>query len=262
MPKVVPKGPIRLIREPEPDAFYVIGADVAENVPDGWVKSELRGIEHEGEARADFDAAEVFDYDTHEQMAEVHARMDLDEYAILLAALGIYYNAAHLAVEAVGVGQAVVTYLANTLFYPNLHYFQPRFDRKMNIDRPGFWTTAKGWYAKSEQVDCLRKHIRDWTWIPHTRELIEECQQYEVDYMKRKTARYGARQGAHDDRVSAAMIAMRAMEHPQCAPPRTAEDDFHRRVVDAGIVPEIIRRDPWASTQESEGERLLKWIHR
>lgn len=257
MPKAVPKGPIRLMREPEPDAFYVIGADVAENVPDGWFKTERRGTEHEREGRADFSAAHVFEYDSREQVAEVHGRIDPDEYAVLLNALGLYYNTAHLAVEAVGVGQAVVSYLANTLFYPNLHYFQPRPNKPMNMNRPGFWTTGTGWYAKTEQVDCLRKHIRDWTWIPHTRELIEECQQYEIDYTQKRSKRYSAQTGAHDDRVSAAMIGLRVMEHPQCAPPLKAEDDFHRRIVEAGIVPDIVPRE----TQEGEGQRLTEWIH-
>lgn len=235
---------------------------MSENVPDGWHPTEQRGIQHERDARADFSAAFVGDYETHEQMAAVHGRIDPDEYAVLLNALGLYYNTAHLAVEANAVGQAVVGGLTNALLYPNLHFHQPRMNKPANFNRPGFWTSATGWYSKTEQVECLRKHIRDWTWIPHDCELIQECQSYEIDYTQRRNARYGVAAGGHDDRVSAAMICLRVMEHPQCEPLKRSKPDFYRQVADAGIVPERVERDPWKGVDEGdEATRLSNWIH-
>src|SRR5690606_20880486 len=76
-----PKGYISIWKEPEPDLFYCIGADVAE-----------------GLAHGDFSCAYVGD-PQFDVVAEWHGHIDPDLYGVELVKLARYYNDAYLGVE-------------------------------------------------------------------------------------------------------------------------------------------------------------------
>ena len=93
-----------IFREPEPGKFYIIGADVATG--DG----------------SDYNAAQVVEWQTGEQVAEFRVLCKPDVYANYLVALGKKYNWAQIVPERNGVGLTVVQKLIDKN-YPNIYAY-------------------------------------------------------------------------------------------------------------------------------------------
>jgi len=97
---------------PQPNARYVLGADVARG--DG----------------GDFSAAHIIDIDTMEQVWEYHGKIDTIQYADLLLYAGYMYNTALLGVENNSIGWSILDRLIERS-YANLYYtVGDTYDRK------------------------------------------------------------------------------------------------------------------------------------
>lgn len=101
-----------IFKEAEPNRVYVIGADCATG--DG----------------SDYNAAQILDWITGEQVAEMRVLCKPDQWANYLVAVGKMYNWAHLGVERNGIGMAAVQKLIDKN-YPNL-YVYIKEDAKMD----------------------------------------------------------------------------------------------------------------------------------
>lgn len=192
-----PKGPLLIFRAPEKNHTYIVAADVAENVEKG-----------------DYSCAEVLDWQTLEQVAEWHARIDPDLFAYSLSALARYYNNAFLVPEANGPGNTTALLLERQIRYQPLFY-RERQTGNVNYNKPGWLTTASN---KGPMMHALLKQVRDMSITPHSPELVNELLTIVCDPLKRGDERYQAESGCHDDRVMAFGIALAARESTQCMP--------------------------------------------
>ena len=101
---------------PEPGRQYVIGVDPAGGGIDG-----------------DYSCAEVIDWETGAQCAELHGHFPMKELARELVRIGEAYNKALLAVERNNHGNGVLAHL------DNLNYLKVY----KQAEQEGWWTSAK-----------------------------------------------------------------------------------------------------------------------
>jgi len=185
-------SPARLLiwRPPEQGREYVIGADVGE-----------------GLAHGDPSAACVLDRETGEQVAELHGRIAPGRFARLLAALGMLYLGAELAVESNNHGHATLDALHNTLNYSPLYHYR-------RYDQSGLAGEALGWptnaRTKPLMIDDLAEAIGEGHLLIHSDGLVDEC----LTFITTDTGSREAQPGKHDDRVIAAAIAWQVRKRP------------------------------------------------
>lgn len=155
--------------DPVPGRRYAIGADVAEGLEGG-----------------DYSAAVAIDRETRAEVASVRGRMEPDEYADALDALGRHFDAT-VAVERNNHGHAVLLKL-NALAYPKV---------ALGHDgRPGWLTNS---VTKPVAIDALAVGLRDGGVTVRTRAALAEMQVYAVG----PSGSTGAPAGYHDDFVMA-----------------------------------------------------------
>ena len=185
-------SPARLLvwRTPEQGREYVIGADVGE-----------------GLAHGDPSAACVLDRETGEQVAELHGRIAPGRFARLLAALGMLYLGAELAVESNNHGHATLDALHNTLNYSPLYRYR-------RYDQSGLAGEALGWptnaRTKPLMIDELAEAIGEGHLLIHSEGLVDEC----LTFVTTDSGSREAQPGKHDDRVMAAAIAWQVRKRP------------------------------------------------
>jgi hypothetical protein len=186
-------APARLLvyREPRPGRTYVIGADVGEGLAGG-----------------DASAACVLDYQSGEQVAELHGLVPPDRFGHLLDAVGRWYDDAELAVERNNHGHSALNTLLHTCSYPHLYYHTDYDDRRRRGRALGWPTDQK---TKPLMIDALAAAIAEGSIGLHSSALVDECFSYIV------TDRGGteAQPGKHDDRVIAAAIAWQVRQRPK-----------------------------------------------
>lgn len=166
---------------------YVIGAD-----PAG------------GDDGGDYSAAYILNSQSGETVAAVHGRIDPDSFAGLLATLGDIYAGALLVVERNNHGYAVHNALRNQYNYGNIFKF--RKDRAVmeGDNKEGMITNSK---TKPIMETNLQVRIKERKLNIKDIDFVFEAQSYVRD-----NGRTGAQDGAHDDRVSAMMLAVSAIE--------------------------------------------------
>jgi hypothetical protein len=194
-------GRIRVYEEPDSEASYAIGADVATG----------RG--------QDFSAAYVTRLDRPELVCEFRGKLDPDLFAEQLHFLGRWYGTAWIAVETGGgFGEAVIVPLRDGRgarpAYPKLY-------RHVLSSRPDLPTAKPFGYPMNTKtrplvLSQLEKHIREKTlpFLPQT--LFDECHTFvHADTLPSPRAQDGCR----DDAVFAAAIALEMYrlrgEHPE-----------------------------------------------
>jgi hypothetical protein len=175
---------------PQPKRRYVIGADIAGGGADG-----------------DAAAACALDYETGEQVAELHGRVAPDRFAHMLDALGCYYNGAELAVENNNHGNSAIITLRNACYYPNLYHHR-------DFARPPAHSVEAGWptntKTKPVMIDGLAAAIADGAIVIRSSALIDEC----FSYVVTDNGGTEAEPGKCDDRVIAAAIAWQVRQRP------------------------------------------------
>ena len=142
-------GEVRIWKFPIAGHQYVIGADTSE------------GLEREGpedKQSPDASCAEVLDMSTLEQVASVHGQIAPWEFSCTLAAMGLWYNKAIVAIEVNNTGHAVQDHMIRTHLYPMLHPWRGKPDR-VNRGRAKLY----GWECLDPNAKVLTSDLR---WVP------------------------------------------------------------------------------------------------
>jgi hypothetical protein len=191
---------------------YVMGVDPASGMP---------GTTGEG----DWQVACVLDTETGEQCAEFRAKMDPDIAINQVEALGIFFNEAFTACEANSIGLPWARALEDrgTL---------PLFEREVP-DRKEPWKKTKliGWMTSPKTRNNLMNEVRRCFREAHcpirSLETLNECLSLWVTRTTNGQEHIKARDGCHDDGVSAYGIAlmMRDRELPEEAAVDVEEAD-------------------------------------
>lgn len=175
---------------------YVIGADPAEGIRDNG--------EH------DYCSADVIDYDTWEQVAQLHGQWDTHQFGLMLGALGGWYNNAMINVERNNHGHAVLNSLMHSVGYPHNDrktisglYMHEEYDstKKTMNRRPGYPSNVK---TKVLMLDTLATDIEEHTIHIRARESVREL----MAFSKLPGGKFGAEGKAHDDRVTSLGLAV------------------------------------------------------
>jgi hypothetical protein len=186
----VERGPVWVYAKPDQTHSYAIGADVATG----------RGF--------DYSAAYVVDLSSMAIVAEVHGKMDADEYAEQLHYLGRWYGNARIAIEVGGgFGDPVIISLRDGRkgrpHYPRLytHAIADRIDMH-KLKNYGFPMNSK---TRPLVINQIEQAIRERTIPEMPRTLIAECRTF---VRQRTLPSPRAQEGANDDRVMAFGIAL------------------------------------------------------
>ena len=169
-------------RPPVPGRQYVIGADSASGIETG-----------------DFQAAEVIDLGSRQQVAEYRSTVDTGDFAGELFRLGIWYNTALLAVEKSMDGVNVLAHLAHA--YPNLYTQEVWDEVGQKVTKKVGWVTDQN--SKRLILNELKNAIRWGQLTVRSRMLLEELKTMQRDEL----GRFGAAEGKHDDLVMAFAIS-------------------------------------------------------
>jgi hypothetical protein len=155
-----------------------------------------------GQKGADYSSCTVMKISSNaqldEEVAQWHGYMDPHNLTDIVLALGWYYNEALVAIEVNGFGMATNTRLMREYEYENIYRFK-RMDRLKHFmtDIVGWWTDYK---SKRTLISFLSKMMLDDQVIIRDKYLIDELRDF---------TEYGAEgEGAHDDYVISAMIAL------------------------------------------------------
>lgn len=180
---------LKVWAKPESGRKYVIFADPSE------------GLRDTGDH--DYCSADVLDYETWEQVANLHGRWEPYEFAILLSQLGRWYNFALLGVESNNHGHSVLSTLINVEGYLRQSkdefgglYYHEEYDvrtKRKNL-KPGHPTTLK---TKVQMLNGLDEAIMEGTTKILDRETIKELRMYS----KLNGGKFGPEGNNHDDRV-------------------------------------------------------------
>lgn len=176
-------GYISIWKEPEPNKFYTIGADVAEGTIDG-----------------DYSNAYVLD-DNCDVVARWRGRIDPDIYGEELVKLAKYYNEAYLGVESNNHGLTTIKAIQRKEYH-NLYYTKTHDKITDQITQKVGWRTDLR--TKPLMIDKMAEFIRKrQIGIPDL-ELINECLTYVID----DKGSTNAQVGCHDDTVMSVAIAL------------------------------------------------------
>lgn len=226
-----PWGRVRIWKEPEPGASYIIAGDFA--------SGKNVGGEIGDPGKLDATTLGVLDEATLEEVAVWYARaVDPDLAAEEMAILGHKYNGAMLIPEGNNHGQVVTNKLVRQLRYP-------RVFRKENIDKPtdrpvrqnplndstiyqyGWWVGST--LGKDAQIEWLNVGIRERIFTIHEPEFWEEA----THFVRDEHGDCNAESGRHDDRISRwSILAAYIHLHPKprrkrvaaTPPPRVSAD--------------------------------------
>lgn len=200
-----PAGCLKIWDHPSDNAGYVIGADVAEG--------KQRDVSHlkKGKSysyasdRPDYSAAVVLEMKTGMHVATWHGYLSPDEFSLVLASLGMYYNDAFMVVELNGPGLAVVTRLTESMRYENM--YRARLLNVYTMQDPSAqpigWQTNK--FNRHILIDHISEAINHGNLFTRDRALISEIRTMEIDPA---TGTPRARGKNKDDRVFALALAL------------------------------------------------------
>jgi hypothetical protein len=155
---------------------YVVGVDPAE-----------------GNAGCDYSCAQVLDWGTGIQCAELRGHFDPPALAQRVTELAGRYNGALVAVERNNHGHAVIAQMLTVHGYANLF---PAADG----EKAGWLTTRVN---RPQMLELLAALLARSPELFHSRRLLEECR----TFVRHENGRAEAERGAHDDLVMAMAIA-------------------------------------------------------
>jgi len=176
-------------KEPNPESFYVCGADVAEGVTGG-----------------DYSVAIIFDRRSGEEVAFYRGLLAPDKFGESLNEICRVYNNALLAVEVNNHGLTTITILKQ-LLYPSMYFRPSKFEV---VGAP--WSEKLGWrttrLTRNLLIDDLGQAIRDHDLIVHSKYLLDEMTVFVYD----KNNNAGPMDSFHDDCIFATGIANQAFK--------------------------------------------------
>ena len=196
-------GPVSIWDDPLINRRYVIGVDVA--------TGKFRDVGRHNQAgmyareQPDYTAAVVMDAETTNHVATWHGYAAPMETATYIAALGLLYNTAMLAVELNGPGDAVMDHLRGVIAYPNL--FKSRLLTRIDpsgVPQPGWMTTES---SRHILMGNLERALSDGVLFTRDERLIREMRRMQYD----KAGKPRALNRDKDDLVFAAAIALQAV---------------------------------------------------
>ena len=192
---------VRVWEPPRPGAAYLIGADVAE-----------------GTGRGDYQAAVVVDRQRAVEVAELHGRWPMEDYAAKLDKLGQYFNQAELAVERNNHGHTVLLALKTGLAharwagteepYPVL--YAHRDPLKPGSETLGWETNAR---TKAMMLDALATLLREDAYQTRSAAFLDEAGLFA--YLRNGST--GAPEGYYDDLVIARCIVAYLLTQPRAS---------------------------------------------
>jgi hypothetical protein len=177
------KGYVKVFKPPQPNMYYVIGADVAEGLITG-----------------DYSVGVVLD-DKCDVVALWHGHIDPDLFGKELVALGYYYNEAYIGCEANNHGLTTLKSIISYDYY-NVYYSKTYDKVADEITKKLGWQTNQR--TKPMMIDKLAEFVREFLVGIPSIDIIKELYTYVIDE-KGKT---NAQQGSHDDTVMALAIAI------------------------------------------------------
>lgn len=177
-------GKLLIWEQPQSFSSYVIGGDVAEGIGQ------------------DNSVVDVIDNKTLKTVASfVSGSCPPDEYALVVFALGVYYNNAYIGIEVNKDG----LWVNDTLFkmgYPNL-FFRERYDdiTKGVGKQLGFRTGAR---ERDPMLANLKSYLNNYDDIWVDKDFLQEC----LTFVRNKVGKPEAMEGRKDDRIFAKAIAL------------------------------------------------------
>jgi hypothetical protein len=198
-------GELSVYREHDPGETYVIGADVGKGVRDG-----------------DWSVAQVLDSEKR-LVATYRAQVHSDYFARVLQALGLYYNTALVAPEAMDHGILTCVYLWKELGYPQV-YIDTQEGQMEDRDtiNVGFHTNVK---TRPLIIDRLRASMREDDITVCDATTLREM----LTFVVNEKGKMIAENGCHDDCVMSLAIANHV--HPGRWKPIPVTDDFYVRAI-------------------------------
>ena len=222
-------------KEPESGHRYDIGVDTSVGIEGG-----------------DWSVAEVFDRDTHEQVAEFHCLLDSFDLAEKLYWLGVHYNTAQIGVEMASTGFAVNTGLQR-LGYSNLYIWRHRERAFPTLSTYSGWKTQTD--SKAHMLAIFRELVNKGQLRLHSHLLWNEM----ADYVRVPGAdpRFDSYRGnlGHDDAVMSCGITLVIGDDEAAGLNRSPTAE---RVVDrATLIQEALRTGGPAFRDDSEAGKVL-----
>ncbi len=154
----------------------------------------------EGLAHGDFNAIEVWDANTKEQVASMETRYPIEYLGEVLEVLGYAYHTALIVVERNNTGLVPITYLSTVAYYPRL-YRLPNFGARKHADR----SERYGWRT---DVRTKPKLVADFTLALREGEVTMHNERFRDQmktYVRDGKGSFNAVEGNHDDVVIATM---------------------------------------------------------
>jgi len=180
-------GYVAIWKEPEPDTFYCIGADVAEGLVEG-----------------DYSVAVVGDPNTFDVTAIWYGHIDPDLFGVELIKLAKYYNDAYLGVENNNHGLTTLSTIKKNEYW-NL-FFSKSYDRISDtMTQKLGWTTSVR--TKPFMIDKLSEFVREMYLGIYSDLIISEMFTYVIE----DNGKTNAQPGCHDDTVMATAILLQLM---------------------------------------------------
>lgn len=191
------KGNWKIWKIPEQGHIYSIGVDSATGESD------------------DYSCIQILDIFEQEQVAEYYGKVDEDTLAVETMKSGRWYNNSPVIIEVTGgIGRAVQNQVMKLGYY-NLYRRETGYDQfgQAISDKLG-WETKGGRGDGGTKPMLLldgKRYIFNMGKI-RSIETIEEFQ----NYLRNDDGSSGARQGCHDDRVMAYLLALRQINEGKC----------------------------------------------
>ncbi len=181
------KGYISIWQDPHPEAFYSVGADVAE-----------------GLVKGDYSCGVVGDNNTFDVVAMWHGKTDPDLFGAELVKLAKYYNEAYLGVENNNHGLTTLSTIKK-MEYWNL-FFSKSYDRMSDkVTQKLGWTTSVR--TKPLMIDKLAEFIREMYLGIYSDLIISEAFTYVIE----DNGKTNAQAGCFDDTIMACAIMLQLM---------------------------------------------------
>lgn len=179
-------GYVSIWRNPVPDMFYAIGADVAEGLAHGDYSTAMVGD-------SDFDVVAMW-----------HGHIDPDLFGVELVKLAKYYNDAYLGVENNNHGLTTLTTIKK-MEYWNL-FFSKSYDKIADqiTQKLGWQTTIR---TKPLMIDKLAEFVREHYIGIYSDLIISEMFTYVIE----DNGKTNAQPGTHDDTVMALAILLQLL---------------------------------------------------